>query len=146
MPTFAKVAIGILAAFGAMQLAGLLLLVTRGAAGPGTVCMAYPVMDVPSAAGSARATVENRQCGEGELRTDISVSAEGLAGGGSQTVFSARSALVRAGSYSPLQLRVTWLDEAHLEIRFPRGVKPDSRESSVGAGRVNYIEAEGAPP
>jgi len=145
MPAFAKVAIGILAAFGAMQLAGLLLLLTRSA-GPGTVCMVYPVMDVPSASGDARATVENHQCGDGELRTDISVSAKGLAAGGSQTVFSARSALVRAGSYSPLQLRVTWLDESHLEIRDPRGVNPDTRESRVGVVHVNYIEAEGSPP
>jgi hypothetical protein len=146
MRTFAKVAIGILAAFGLLQVAGLLLVATQGATGRGPACTVYPVMDIPSPAGSARATVENRRCGERELQTDVSVSAKGRAAGWSQTVFSAHAANVRAGSYSPLQLRVTWLDESHLEIRYPRGVKPDTRERSAGVVHIDYIEAEVFPP
>ncbi|HEU4665993.1 MAG TPA: hypothetical protein VFS55_18330 [Dokdonella sp.] len=53
---------------------------------------------------------------------------------------------MKAGSYAPLQLRLTWLDDTHLEIRFPRGVKNDMREGRAGDVRINYIEVEGLPP
>lgn len=146
MRTFAKVAVGLLAAFGALQLAGLLFLVAGGATGRVAQCTVYPVMDVPSTGGGARATVENRRCDEREQQTDASVSANGLASGWSQTVFSARSAIVKTGSYAPLQLSLTWLDDTHLEIRYPRGVKNDMREGRAGDVHINYIEVEGAPP
>lgn len=146
MPIVAKVVVGLLAAFGALQLAGLLFLMAGGATGYVAPCSVYPVMDVPSPGGGARATVENRRCGDRDRRTDVSVSANGLASDWSQTVFSAPSAIANAGSYAPLQLRLTWLDDTHLEIRYPRGVKNDMREGRVGDVHINYTEVEGPLP
>lgn len=113
-----------------------------------TLCIVYPVMEVSSPDSAYRATVENSNCDPSGLRTTVSLSGDRKSlTDGTSSVFIAPSArAVEAGTYAPLQLRLTWLDGDHLQIRYPRGTKVDSRVEHIDGIRISYVETESFAP
>jgi len=130
-----------LAALGALYVA--MLLVAFVHVPSVTYCTGYHVMEVPSPSSAYVATVENSSCNgprAHELQTVVNLSGKGLPANTSELVFSAPSAIQNAGTYSPLQLKLTWLGEGELEIAYPRGVQSRSRVENAGEVKVVYRE------
>jgi hypothetical protein len=111
---------------------------------PTALCTVYPVMSVPSPSGQFRAEVKNEIC-ESKNRYDTIVwLTDGVSvnlGGKTWSALIAPSTQnVAGGSYSPLQLQLTWLNDSELEISFPAGTELRSRAEARNGVEVNYRE------
>lgn len=147
MPKIVRILIGLFALVGIAYAAMLAIFLTSGI--HHAACVVYPVMELSSPDSAWRATVENSVCGERGLQTTVLLSGDRktLADGASSSVFIAPSArAVEAGIYAPLQLRLAWLDDAHLQIRYPRGTPVDSRVERIGDVRISYVETDSFAP
>jgi hypothetical protein len=147
VPKIVRILIGIFALVGIAYAAFVAFFLTANI--HHTVCIVYPVMEVSSPDSAYRATVENSTCDQSGLQTKVWLSGDrkSLAGGASSSVFVAPSArAVGAGTYAPLQLRLTWLDGDHLQIRYPLGTKVDSRVEHVDGIRISFVETDSFAP
>jgi len=148
MSAIARVLVGAFALVGVAYVA-LMLFFFSGGTAQNPVCLTYPVMEVASPDGAYRATVENSSCKGGELWTSVDLLQVTSAGVGKEfeRIFESPSASRSdAGSYSPLQLRLTWLSATELQIRYPRGTKVSSRTEIAGGVRVAYVETDAFAP
>jgi hypothetical protein len=141
MRAWAKVGTGILATIGALYIGfGVLMsfVVTR-------TCTVYPVMTVPSPGGTWRAEQVQETCNDDDLlktvvwvATDKSVNL----GGKKWSAFRALSsqAVSTPGVYEPVRLQLVWLNEAELQISFPRGIELQHGERTEDGLRIRYQE------
>ena len=135
--------VGIFAVLGALYVA--MLSVAFIGIPPGARCISYPVMVVPSPNSTGLATVENDSCSPShELRTVIYVSGQGFPAGTSEIVFAAPSTIRDAGAYSPLSLKLTWLDDSQLEVAYSRGTQLQSRAEVAGNVKLAFRELQPA--
>lgn len=145
MPKIVRILIGSFALVGIAYAAFVALFLTADL--HHTVCIVYPVMEVSSPDSAYRATVENSNCDASGLRTKVWLSGDRKALTGDTSVFIAPSSrAVEAGTYAPLQLRLAWLDGDHLQIRYPRGTKVDSRVERIDGIRISYVETDSFAP
>ena len=130
-----RIVVGIFAAIGAMYVA-MMLWLTFGMQF-GSSCYASDLMQVPSPTKAYVAELKTDTCSSShELRTIVWLSAYGT----STSVFIAPSAVQNAGTYSPLPLHITWLNDAELEIAYPRGTPLQSSPDLIQGVKVVYKE------
>ena len=135
MSKLIRVLIGIFAAIGAAQVAMLTLFFfsTRSESG----CIGGEVMEVTSPTRAYVAEVRTDTCSPShELRTVVWLSAYGT----STSVFMAPSTIQDAGTYSPLSLHITWLNDTELQIAYPRGTQLQSHPDLIQGVKVVYKE------
>ena len=130
-----RVIVGIFAAIGAAYVAMLLWLAIGMHSG--SSCYGSDIMEVRSPTKAYAAEVKTDTCTPShELRTVVFLSAYGT----STSVFIAPSAIQNAGTYSPLPLHITWLNDSELEIAYPRGTQLQSRPDLIQGVKVVYKE------
>jgi hypothetical protein len=101
-------------------------------------------MNVPSPSSRLRAEVRNEIC-ESKNRYETYVwLTDGVPvklGGKTWTAFIAPfTQSATPGSYSPLQLQLTWLSDSELQISFPAGTDLSSRPETAYGVKVTYVE------
>jgi len=109
----------------------------------GTRCHGAIAMVVPSPSQVVFARVETQTCDRGPLETIVSVSTDrsNHMGTKSWSFFRATSRLeLRPGEYSPLQVRLNWLNDQELEVAYPKGTEADAAEGTYNGVKVSFRE------
>ena len=146
MPKLAKVAIAIFAAIGVAYVA-MASLVSFGIIG--TRCHGAIAMVVPSPTQSLFARVETQTCDQGPLETVVSLSSDrgNQMGTRSWSFFPASTAQrSAAGDFSPVPVRLNWLSDRELEVRYPKGIEVDATEGTYNGVKVTFRELESRGP
>src|SRR5450631_1256954 len=141
MPKWAVIVVGAFAVVGVLY-STMLAFIWLGP--PIASCNVYPVMSVPSPSGQYRAEVKNEIC-ESKNRFDTIVwltdgSSVNLGGKTWSALIAPATQNVAAGSYSPLQLELIWLNDSELQISYPAGTDLRSSAETRNGIRVIYHE------
>lgn len=144
MKKFLKLVVGVFAAIGVLYV-GLMLFVAFGVS-PEHSCTMYPVMAVSSPDGKFRAEQEQEICSkDDQLMTTVWMS-DGTSvnlGGKRWSIFRApatQATARRPGTYEPLRLQLTWLNNSELEIAYLRGTDVQHSETDENGVKVRYQE------
>jgi hypothetical protein len=144
VPKWAIIILAVFAVIGVWYSAQLALVTISLGPSHTVDCSEYPVMNVPSPSSRLRAEVRNEICESKNRYETIVWLTDGIPtklGGNTWTALIAPFTQgAGPGTYSPLQLQLTWLSETELQISFPKGTELRSSAGANYGVKVTYVE------